>query len=441
MVLRGAGGVVRRRLLAVDGAPGVQRSDLAHLAGASAGGVEQLPAEAHRLAGRFGHRVREERHHVDLGVPEVVAVIAASRDALGGDALLVRSRRRLGQLVQIPAQRLLGAVVAAEFDVGAGPELVEPDALLVDDLLDAVGLGALQRARTPVGQLDRRNAVRRVVRHELGDLDRTSRRCAHREHGLGEVGAHIRRDVDLARGVDVVPRRAGECHPAVRAPVSEHDLVAVLALQLRLEDSLAELARPARILPLAEGGGLHVVLVLAVLTVEELRGDHHGRRSVEERDLEGHHGEVAVHEADQSLRCDPDSLARWRAPDQVARQHPVAEIDGALVGVEIGGRQQQRLVVDVQLEQLGVGHVDDRLAGLGEAVRLLGMHDRPRLVEPVEVGAVAVGLTALLGIGSHPQIAVAECEQGLEGAEIVVGVRAFDESPWLDGEPVLGQTE
>ena len=54
------------------------------------------------------------------------------------------------------------------------------------------------------------------------------------------------------------------------------------------------------------------------------------------------------------------------------------------------GASQQGLVVDVELHELGVGNVDDRLAGLGETVGALGVVDVPGLVEPVDVGAVEV---------------------------------------------------
>ena len=103
--------------------------------------------------------------------------------------------------------------------------------------------------------------------------------------------------------------------------------------------------------------------------------------------------------------------------------------------LEVGGGDEQRLVVDVQLHQLGVGDVDDRLAGLGERERVLGVLDVPRLVEAVEVGAVAVRLAALGGVGAHPDVAVAEGEQGLGHTEVLRLVLALDESPRIDREP------
>ena len=97
----------------------------------------------------------------------------------------------------------------------------------------------------------------------------------------------------------------------------------------------------------------------------------------------------------------------------LAAQHPVAEVERALVGLQVGHRQQHRLVVDVELHRLVVGDVDDGLTDPREAERLLGVTDRPRLVEAVHEGAVEVGLATLLDVAAHPEIAVADGEQRL----------------------------
>ena len=230
VVLRRAGRVVGGGLLAVDRAPREQRADLAHLSGALAGGGEHLPSEADHLSRRLGHRVREERHHVDLGVPEVVAVVAASGDALRGDALLLRARRGLSQLEQVPAKGLLCPVVAAEFDVGVRPEAVEPLALLEQQLVGPLGFGSRQCPGAPIGELLHRDAVRGVIGHELGDLDRVARRGPHGEHGLGQVDAHVGLDLGVARRLDAMAGAARQGHLAVRASVAQDDLVVTLAL-------------------------------------------------------------------------------------------------------------------------------------------------------------------------------------------------------------------
>ena len=78
VVLGGARRVVRRRLLAVDRAPRVQRPALRHLR--SPGGVRRAACGGgswSRSRAAAGLLYGEQRDHVDLGVPEVVAVVAA----------------------------------------------------------------------------------------------------------------------------------------------------------------------------------------------------------------------------------------------------------------------------------------------------------------------------------------------------------------------------
>ena len=115
---------------------------------------------------------------------------------------------------------------------------------------------------------------------------------------------------------------------------------------------------------------------------------------------------------------DLDPLAARRAPDQLAREHAAAEVERPLVLQQVGHRQLQRLVVDVEPDHLGVGRVDDRLPDPGEAEGLLGVLDRPGLVEAVDVGAVDVGVAALVVVAAHAEVAVADREQRLGRAEV-----------------------
>ena len=83
------------------------------------------------------------------------------------------------------------------------------------------------------------------------------------------------------------------------------------------------------------------------------------------------------------------------------RNTSVTKVQRALVGFKIGYREQHRLVVDVELDRLVVGYVDDGLADSREAEGLLGMPDRPGFVEAVDEGSVGVGLPALLDVAPH----------------------------------------
>jgi hypothetical protein len=66
-----------------------------------------------------------------------------------------------------------------------------------------------------------------------------------------------------------------------------------------------------------------------------------------------------------------------------------------------------------QAHDLRVGDLDDRLPDLGEAVGLLAVDDRPRLVEAVDESAAVEDRPALFKAASHPHVAVAGGEEGL----------------------------
>ncbi len=293
-----------------------------------------------------------------------------------------------------------------------------------------------------VGHLLSRDAARRVVCHVLRQPDRLAGMGLDREDRLGEVVADGRLDLVAARRLELVAVGAGHRHPAVRAAVPERDLTTgrivriVVPLQLRLEDAAVELAGLAWVDALAEGVGRHVVLVLAVLSVQQLRRDDDRGVAVEQGHVEAHHCEMPVLEADHPFGTDLDTFAGGRAPHQLAIRDTRSEVHDAFVLVEVGVAEQQRFVVDVQLEQLGVGHVDDRLAGLGECERVLGVLDRPDLVKAVQKGAVRVGVATLAGICPHADVSVGVGEQRFAEPEVLRARFGLDEAPRIDREPM-----
>src|SRR5699024_8345673 len=118
-------------------------------------------------------------------------------------------------------------------------------------------------------------------------------------------------------------------------------------------------------------------------------------------------------------------------PHQLAVLHALAEVDPPLVLDHVRDRQQQRLVVDVQLHHRGVGHRDHGLPGPGKPESGLGVVDGPGLVKAVEEGAVVLGIAPLLGDAAHPQEAVGGDEQGLHQAQIAIGA-GLDQAPLVD---------
>ena len=178
VVLRGAGLVVGTRLLAVDRPPREQCAALAEDLGPFAGVVEHRVPEPQQVPGRAGQCVGQERQDVDLGVPEVVALVAAAGQALGGDAGALGPGGRLQQLEQRPAHRLLDDRVARHLDVAALPRLRVPVALLLVETLEALLHDLVERAAAAVGQLlraggvvRRRDRAGREVRGVLVDAE------------------------------------------------------------------------------------------------------------------------------------------------------------------------------------------------------------------------------------------------------------------------------
>ena len=128
-------------------------------------------------------------------------------------------------------------------------------------------------------------------------------------------------------------------------------------------------------------------------------------------------------------------------PDQRAVERAGPHVEGALEAFERRRRQVERLVVDVQANDLGVRQVDDRLALLGETVRFLSVDDRPRLVEPVDVRAAVLDGNPLVAGAPHPEVAVGGREERLGGGEALLVEARLDQAPLVDGVDVLGRLD
>ena len=271
-----------------------------------------------------------------------------------------------------------------------------------------------------VGELLGGHAGRRVVGDQLDDAQRLARPAsAPSTTVFARSSPTAVLDRARRRRVDEVAVRARQRHPAVGAAVAEHDLAVTLAVEPgdRGRGGRTGAACAGRS-PCRGHAAATWYSSSPSWRLSSCDDTTIGADAVEQRDLEREHRQVAVGEADEPLRPHAHALAGRRPPDQVAGERAVAEVEHPLVRLEVGVAQQQRLVVDVQLHQLGVGDVDDRLTRLGEPERLLGVVDVPRLVEPVDERAVAVRVAALLGVGAHPDVAVGDGEQRLGQPEV-----------------------
>jgi hypothetical protein len=94
----------------------------------------------------------------------------------------------------------------------------------------------------------------------------------------------------------------------------------------------------------------------------------------------------------------------------------------------------QRLVVDQQPDQLAVGDVDHRLAGLREAEAGLRVGQRAPLVHTVEVRAGQAVRLSLVEVAPPPDVPVRQREQRLGLGQHVGMQRALPKAPRLNGE-------
>ena len=329
VVLRGAGRVVGGRLLAVDRPPREQRAAAGQLGGAVAGGVEHAVAEPQRVAGHVRRRVGEERQDVDLGVPEVVAArsrspvtpfagmpppsvraaACASWNRFQRTACWISGWPSTSHVAARPEVRrtspagrrnadrgdLARAVEAAVAAVG---ELTDGDAAEVWYAITWSGAPAALPGADPVDVLARSSSSEVVgpTGSRSAACGRPRRRWSSPSWRSGSPGC--------ARAV---PRWSAGCStrslnvPALRGSKTEA--------------------------PFAD-----VVLVGAVLPVQDLARDQHRGVAVEQRHLVGRSPRGGGPSNDTIRRGhDAHPLARRRAPHQLAHEHAVAEVERALV--------------------------------------------------------------------------------------------------------------
>jgi hypothetical protein len=161
--------------------------------------------------------------------------------------------------------------------------------------------------------------------------------------------------------------------------------------------------------------------------------DDHRQIRVEDGHLVVDRREVPVGERDQSAARYQDPGTRGRLPENLPVQDAGLQVEDAPELDDVGGVQMERLVVDVELDQARIRDVDDGLAGLGKAVRLLGVNDRPRFVEAVDEDSRVVDRASLVEGAPHAEVAVAEGEDGLRSRYELRVEACLDELPVIVG--------
>ena len=157
--------------------------------------VQHAVAEAKQVPGDARLRVGEERQHPRLGVPEVVAVVGVAGQALGRDPRPLGAPRRLGEVEQVPAHRLLHAhrvpIGVLERHVGPVPEAIEAAPLRRDQRLEPGADDPVEGAPAALDELGGGDAARGLVG---GVLDQPDGHV-----GLGVDGEHELRRVRRRR--------------------------------------------------------------------------------------------------------------------------------------------------------------------------------------------------------------------------------------------------
>ena len=216
-----------------------------------------------------------------------------------------------------------------------------------------------------------------MIGRVFGDLDRHAGLRVHRDHELAEIGSWRDRDRVIVVRFDHMIHSEAERHRAVRRSIAEDQSVVLGLDHICVEDAVGEHLCESRVERTV--GSVRV----AVLMIDDLRRDHDRRGMIDEHDLVRGGQDVARLERHQSPGANAHVLSRRGRPQQVSSQRSVSHVERAFVLGHSGHRKIERLVVHVELEDGGIGHVDDRLSCAGEPERVFGVDDRPRLVEAV----------------------------------------------------------
>ncbi|EEF24293.1 conserved hypothetical protein, partial [Ricinus communis] len=315
VVLRRPGREVGGALLARDRAPRVQRAfRMRHLACAFACLRQAVVAVLQQRARDLGTGVQEEREHIDFRIPEIVALVAFARHALGRDVRPAVAADGLQQVELVEVHALLQGVVAGDGHVRVFPEARQVVGLFARQRVEAGGAGCRQlgaRVRTDgVGRHVARARVRDVfVQGERGALlhvrvERVAQSglldaCGARRHGI---------------------RRGGQGETAVTRALQQQDVV-------RADVTRHLDQRRAR----QRGTDARIVARLQVRHVRvDVRDDADKAREIQRRDGVFDGGDVLAAEGDEAAARDAHTLAGGGLPLDRALEQAGAEVQRAL---------------------------------------------------------------------------------------------------------------
>ena len=171
-----------------------------------------------------------------------------------------------------------------------------------------------------------------------------------------------------------------------------------------------------------------------LLVGDQLGLDDQPGRPVDRLDLVADRHHRAMGEGDQPGGPHLHRPVSGRPPLDDPVQGAGAQVQPPLVPVHVPVADVEGLVVHQQSDDLPVGDVDHRLAGLGIAVRGLGVRQRAPFVHGVEVGARDTVRLALLEVAAQPHVTVRQREHRLGPGEVLQVELGLPDAPGFHEE-------
>jgi hypothetical protein len=327
----------------------------------------------------------------------------------------------LRHLEEVPADRLLnalGLVVGLNANVGAVPEVVKLLALPALKAGDAGLRDPIQRLTAALDELGRGHDARRLIGDELRHPQRQPRRRLRVHDHRAAIGRRVGMHTVGKGRLDPVLDADAECHPAVAGSIPQQQTHPVDRATLLVQHPLARARRQPRV-----AGGLlgQQVIRVGVLAIKDLRGQHDRRRVLRKHHLVLDGRDVAVLQRHEPHGAHDHLLAPGRRPRELAREDARAHVQHSRVVAQARRRHEERLVVDVELDDRRVGDVDDRLSGAREPERLLGVEDPSGFVKPRDEGARRDRRPTLLERPTHADEAVGDGEDRFRAGVATLG--------------------
>ena len=165
------------------------------------------------------------------------------------------------------------------------------------------------------------------------------------------------------------------------------------------------------------------------------------RRRVQKGDAVGNGGHVLIGKRYQAARGDKHLFSCRCLPNDLPVERPRLHVEPPVILQQLGMGQPKGLIVDEELDDLAVGHVENGLPGFRKAVGILSIYHRPRFVEPIDKRTVFCVRAALLRAPAHADIAIAKREHRFELRQEVGTKFFFYDIPFVGGVITTWRTE